>query len=240
MDGSPTPRSEMASNFAKWSNAYPELWKSRPIKGDIGIVFAPESERFNFAQQGNTANYAASARGAYEAFFDSNIQPDWVHIDNIDEYPVVYLPYPVMLTAKDAGKLRAYVQNGGTLISEGLPAYFGDGAHAGATQPNLGLAEVFGAVEADVDFTPDLLENLKIRVRVMKSADVTSSRSIGQQRVRRSETMPTGLWQPLRTNSEKEEPSWSVHFPGLRISRSRAPKHVRSSSLFSMANSTSR
>ncbi len=164
MDGSATPRSDMASKFAKWSNGNPELWKSRPVKGDIGIVFAPESERFNFAQQGNTANYAASARGAYEAFFDSNIQPDWVHINNIDEYPLIYLPYPVMLTAKDAAKIRTYVQNGGTLISEGLPAYFGDGAHAGATQPNLGLAEVFGAAEADVDFTPDLLENLKIRV----------------------------------------------------------------------------
>ena len=38
------------------------------------------------------------------------------------------------------------------------------GFQSGATQPNLGLAEVFGAAEADVDFTPDLLENLKLRV----------------------------------------------------------------------------
>ena len=162
MDGSATPRSDMAGKFAKWTNAQAELWKSRPVKGDIAIVFAPESERFNFAQQGNTSNYAESARGAYEAFFDSNIQPDWVHIDNIDEYPTVYLPYPVMLTGKTAAKLRAYVQNGGTLVSEGHPGYFGDGAHAGAMQPNSGLDEVFGAREADVDFTPDLLENLTL------------------------------------------------------------------------------
>ena len=164
MDGSMTPRSEMAGKLARWTNSHPDLWKSRPVKGDIAIVFAPESERFNFAQQGNTSNYAQSARGAYMAFFDSNIQPDWVHIDNIDEYPAVYLPYPVMLTQKSAATFRAYVQNGGTLISEGLPAYFGDGAHAGEHQPNLGLSEVFGAVETDVDFTPDLLENLKVRV----------------------------------------------------------------------------
>jgi beta-galactosidase len=76
----------------------------------------------------------------------------------------VYLPYPVMLTAKSAAKLRDYVKNGGTLISEGLPAYFGDSAHAGETQPNLRLQEVFGAVEEDVDFTPDLLENLTLRM----------------------------------------------------------------------------
>ncbi|MCU1258335.1 MAG: Beta-galactosidase, partial [Bryobacterales bacterium] len=164
MDGSATPRSEMAGKLAKWTNANPDLWRSRPVKGDIAIVFAPESERFNFAQQGNTGYYAASARGAYQAFFDSNIQPDWVHIDNIEEYRTIYLPYPVMLTQKTASKLRDYVRNGGTLISEGLPAYFGDGAHAGVAQPNLGLQEVFGAAEADVDFTPDLLENLTLRM----------------------------------------------------------------------------
>src|SRR5690242_19491095 len=188
MDGSATPRSDMAGKFAKWTNTHPELWKSPPIKGDIAIVFAPESERFNFAQQGNTSYYASSARGAYEAFFDSNIQPDWVHIDNIDEYRAVYLPYPLMLTSKHAAKLREYVSNGGTLISEGLPAYFGDGAHAGETQPNLGLQEVFGAVEQDVDFTPDLLESLTLRIgdhvlggRYFKQVyRPTTGRAIGQ------------------------------------------------------------
>jgi beta-galactosidase len=164
MDGSPTPRSEMAGKLAHWTNANPALWKSHPIKGDIGIVFVPESERFNFAQQGNTSYYAESARGAYRAFFDSNVQPDWVLIDDIDEYPVVYLPYPEMLSAKTADRLRRYVENGGILISEGVPGYFGDGGHAGASQPNLGLAEVFGAVETDVDFTPDLLDNLTWRL----------------------------------------------------------------------------
>lgn len=164
MDGSATPRSEMAGTIAKWTNAHPDLWKSPPVKGDIAIVFAPESERFNFAQQGNTSYYSSSARGAYEAFFDSNIQADWVHIDNIDEYKAIYLPYPIMLTEKTAAKLRRYVSNGGTLISEGLPGYFGDGAHAGVTQPNLGLQEVFGAKEDDVDFTPDLLENLTFQM----------------------------------------------------------------------------
>jgi beta-galactosidase len=164
MDGSMTPRSEMAGKLAKWTNANPTLWQSRPVKGDVAIVFAPESERFNFAQQGSTNNYATSARGAYQAFFDSNIQPDWVHIDNIEEYPAIYLPYPVMLAQKTVAKLCDYVRNGGTLISEGVPGYFGDGAHASPKQPNPELQELFGAVETDVDFTPDLLEDLTLRI----------------------------------------------------------------------------
>jgi beta-galactosidase len=134
------------------------------VKGDLAIVFVPEAERFNFAQQGNTSNYSDSARGAYMAFFDSNVQPDWVHIDNIGEYGTAYLPYPVMLTRESAAKLRQFVEGGGTLISEGVPGYFGEGGHAGAVQPNAALAEVFGAAETDVEFTPDLLEKLSIRM----------------------------------------------------------------------------
>ena len=161
MDGGHTPRSLMASKIAKWANANPELWKSDPVKGEVGIAFVPESERFNFAQQGNTSYYAESARGAYMAFFDSNIQPDWAHIDHIGEYPVIYLPYPVMLSAKTVAKLRTYVESGGTLICEGMPGYFGDGGRAGATQPNQGLDAVFGAREEAAEFAPDLFEKLE-------------------------------------------------------------------------------
>src|SRR5262249_22871314 len=64
-----------------------------------------------------------------------------------------------------AAKLRRYVEDGGTLISEGLPAYFGDHGRAGQKQPNYGLDELFGARERYVEFTPDLLEKLTLEVR---------------------------------------------------------------------------
>ncbi len=134
------------------------------MKGDIGLVFAPESELFNYVQQGDTNFYAQSIRGAYQAFFDSNIQADFVSVDDLAEYKIVYLPYPLMLKKETVAKLRAYVEQGGTLISEGLPAYFGDHGHAGETQPNYGLDEFFGAHERYVEFTPDLLEKLVLTV----------------------------------------------------------------------------
>jgi beta-galactosidase len=165
MDGSSTPRSDMAGKLARFANSHPDIWKSRPIQGDIGIVFVPESQIFNYVQRGNTDFYAHSARGAYQAFFDSNIQADFVHIDDIKTYPVVYLPYPVMLKQETVRKLTEYVEQGGILISEGTPAYFGDRGKAGTVQPNLGLDKVFGARESYVEFTPDLLENLTLRVR---------------------------------------------------------------------------
>ena len=57
-------------------------------------------------QQGDTDFYAQSVRGAYQAFFDSNIQPDFVALDNIAEYKIIYLPYPVMLKQETVAKLR--------------------------------------------------------------------------------------------------------------------------------------
>jgi beta-galactosidase len=154
----------MAGKVARWANAHPELWKSRPIKGEIGIVFVRESEIFNYVQRGSTQHYAESARGAYQAFFDSNIQADFVDIDDIGEYPAIYLPYPVMLKEATARKLMQYVEQGGSLISEGTPGYFGEGGKVGTVQPNLGLDKLFGAKEEYVEFTPDLLANLKVRV----------------------------------------------------------------------------
>ena len=52
MDGSVTPRAEMAGSLARWTNSHAEVWKSRPVKGDVGIVFVQESDDFNQVQSG--------------------------------------------------------------------------------------------------------------------------------------------------------------------------------------------
>jgi beta-galactosidase len=168
MDGSITPRAEMAGKVAKWANSHADVWQSKPVKGDVGLVFIPESELFNYVQQGETAYYAQSIKGAYQAFFDQNILADFVALDNIDEYKLIYLAYPVMLKRETADRLKQYVQHGGTLICEGLPAYFGDHGHVGTVQPNLGLDQLFGAREKVVEFDPDLSDQLMFEVKGSK------------------------------------------------------------------------
>ena len=136
------------------------------MQGDIGLVFAPESEMFNYVQQGSTRISTPSRSAA--PIRHSSI-PTFRRISSRSttsaKYKIVYLPYPVMLQSETVNKLRQYVEQGGTLISEGLPAYFGDHGHAGATQPNYGLDELFGARESYVEFTPDLLEKLSLEVQ---------------------------------------------------------------------------
>jgi beta-galactosidase len=70
MDGSRTPRSEMVSKMARWVKA-PEqkpLWQSRPVKGDIGIVYVPETQIFTYAQQSKSDFYAQSMQAPIKVF----------------------------------------------------------------------------------------------------------------------------------------------------------------------------
>ena len=166
MDGSRTPRSEMVSKVAKWVAApeQEQLWQSSPIKGELGILYIPETQIFTYAQQASTGFYAQSMQGAYQGFFDSNIQADWVHVDDIDDWDTLYLPFPVMLKQETADRLRSWVEAGGTLVAEGCPGYWGDRAHVGTVQPNLGLDEMFGARESYVEFVPDLLGDYPFNV----------------------------------------------------------------------------
>lgn len=166
MDGSRTDRSEMSTSVARWAQApeQADLWKSRPIRGEVGILFVPESQLFLYAQQKSTQLFSDSYEGAYRGFHDANVQADFVHMDDIQGWDFLYLPFPVMLTGETAAGIKAWVAGGGTLISEGCPAYWGDRAHVGEIQPNLGLDELFGARESCVEFTPDLLDDLEMNV----------------------------------------------------------------------------
>jgi beta-galactosidase len=164
MDGSPTDSSRMAGRIAKWANAPQQemLWQSRPVRGDIGILVVPETQIHSTLWMGKSDFYAHTLRGVYQGFLASNIQADWVSLDQIEAYDLLYLPCPALLTEQTARALTRWVENGGSLVSEGCPAYFGDGGRAGAAQPNLGLDRLFGVAQAYVEFTPDLLEKERL------------------------------------------------------------------------------
>ena len=190
-DGAPTDRSEAASRTAKWANA-PEqkpLFAACPVRGDIGILFEPDSEVFltalfgtnlyhtntmgpwnyrydpaklkplqDYATGIDSTAYANAVRGAYQAFMDCNIQADFVKKEDLEQYGAVYVPCPLMLPEAAVEALREYVRDGGTLISEGAPAYFDETGFLCGTQPCAALSELFGAQQSYIEFLPDLLE----------------------------------------------------------------------------------
>ena len=160
MDGSRTPRSDMQSRMAKWANqpAQQALWQATPVRGEIGILVIPETQQFDYLlnHARDEKPYPAAMWGAYRGFLDNGLQPDWVHIDDIDAYDCLYFPYPIMFTAEQAQRLTQWIERGGTLIAEACPGYFGDRGTVGTTQPNFGLDRVFGAREDEVEFMPDI------------------------------------------------------------------------------------
>ncbi|SDS64223.1 beta-galactosidase [Actinopolymorpha singaporensis] len=178
MDGSRTPRSDMVSRLARWATA-PEqegLWRSRPVPAEVGIVYCPETQIFTYAQQRSTDFYARAVQGAYQGFLANNIQASFVHVDDVvsaaadaeggeTRIPsVLYLPYPVMLNRATTECLAAWVEAGGTLVTEGCPGYFADLGRVGTSQPGNGLDKLFGARETYVEFTPDLLDDLTFSI----------------------------------------------------------------------------
>ena len=131
----------------------------------MGWYSFPKSELFNYVQQGDTdfiLNPSAEPiRLSSIPVFNRTLSPSTTS----GEYKIIYLPYPVMLKQETAAKLRKFVEQGGTLVSEGLPGYFGDHGHVGTVQPNYGLDEVFGAREIYVEFAPDISDDLMFEVK---------------------------------------------------------------------------
>lgn len=168
MDGSRTPRSDMASKMAKWSNA-PEqkaLFEARPVRGDIGILVVPDTQAWDYLLSYNHApdTYSSAMWGAYRGFFDNGIQADWTHIDDINDYDCLYFPYPIMLTSAQARIIADWVEKGGKLISEGCIGYFGDRGKVGTTQPHNGLDKVFGVKQDEVEFMPDIGDRIRLHM----------------------------------------------------------------------------
>jgi beta-galactosidase len=166
-DGSRGPRSAMASRLAKWANA-PEqaglFARSRPVKGDIGLLVTDETLALKFLLgQGVHLDACDEAlSGAYRGFFDNGIQADWVLVDDIAGWDFLYYAYPVMLTDAHAAAITSWVEGGGTLVCQGLPGYFDERCRVGTVQPGLGFDRLFGAREDYVELLPDLADDVVI------------------------------------------------------------------------------
>ena len=169
MDGLSTDRSEMASALAKWTNdpAQADLMQASNVRGEVAILYVPECSVTNYLLtcHGNEFAFANAMAGAYQGFFDNNIQADYIHIEQLNgDTKVVYFPYPVAMNKAHALALQEWVKNGGTLICEACPAYFGDHLHVGQVQPNWGMDEMFGARQQWVEFMPDINQEIAFSV----------------------------------------------------------------------------
>jgi beta-galactosidase len=163
LDGTRSERSEEVEALARWANdsGMLPLWKAQPVRGQVGLLLLEESQIFCYSFYNNTDYYSLAYQGAYEAFLDAGIQADPIRIEHIDNYRILYLPFPVSLGDETIAKLRAWVEKGGVLAAEGCFGYFSAEGHAFERQPSRGLDKLAGAIQDRVSFGPDMWQGLE-------------------------------------------------------------------------------
>jgi beta-galactosidase len=169
LDGTITERAREAGALARVVGAHSALFlDARPVKAGAAVVYNPLAHFVGGRQratayagpQGEVAGIERdSLLGIYRALFPTNVPLDFVHADHLkaDElaaYRLVVLPYPLMMPAAAAAQLREYVRAGGALVVEARAGWNDERGRSSDTIPGLGLAEVVGAREVDVQTVP--------------------------------------------------------------------------------------
>ncbi|HEX9188310.1 MAG TPA: beta-galactosidase, partial [Vicinamibacteria bacterium] len=165
LDGTLTERAKTAGAIARLVGQHSRLFlDARPAAAAVAVVYNPLSHFVGGRQratayggpQGEVAGIERdSLLGVYRALFPTNVPLDFVHADHLKAadlapYRLVVLPYPIMLRERTAAELREYVRAGGALVLEARAGWNDERGRAADVIPGLGLAEVVGAREADV------------------------------------------------------------------------------------------
>ncbi|MDR1902584.1 MAG: beta-galactosidase [Treponema sp.] len=163
LDGSRSARSQEIKKLSLWANdpKVLPLWKAQPLRGEIGLLLLEDAEIFCYSFYDSTSYYSLAYQGAYEAFLDAGIQADPIRLNHIDDYRILYLPFPVSLSDAAVEKLSLWTERGGALIAEGCLGYFSAHGHAYEHQPSRGLDTLIGAKQDTVSFGPDMWHGLE-------------------------------------------------------------------------------
>ncbi len=160
-----TERARVAGAIARLVDRHSALFlAARPPQSEVAVVYNPLAHFVGGRQraaayggpQGEVAGIERdSLLGVYRALFPTNVPLDFVHADQLKAselaaYKLVVLPYPLMLRASAAAELREYVRAGGALVAEARAGWNDETGRAADTIPGLGLADVLGARETDV------------------------------------------------------------------------------------------
>jgi beta-galactosidase len=169
LDGTLTERAKEAGRFAQAVARHEKLLEAaRPPRAEVAVIYNPLAHFVGGRQrqaayggpQGEVAGIERdSLLGFYKALWAENVPVDFVHAgalsaESLEQYRLVYLPYPPMLPSSAGGVLREFVRAGGRLVAEARAGWNSEAGRASEIIPGMGLHEVFGAREASVETVP--------------------------------------------------------------------------------------
>lgn len=160
LDDSQNERTEVAAEAALKIREHDDIFRNAiPAAADIAMVYdcradlvASIEENLAFKSYYGVNCYKESLYGSYGMFARSNIPVNWIsahetEIDRINDYKAVYLPYAVIMNDSYAEKLKKFVENGGTLISEASLGLRTENTWVSRFMPGCGLESLFGCIE---------------------------------------------------------------------------------------------
>ncbi len=173
LDGTITERAVHAGEIASVVDRNQELFlSSTPVKARIGIVYNPLSQMVGGMQRRDYPGaHTNSLIGYFRAFADHNIPVDFIHREHLekqdlDQYKLVIVPWPVMITREAAEGIGAFVENGGYVLAEARVGWNDERGYASEIIPGLGLHEVFGVREHEVR----MKENDAIKISITNNS----------------------------------------------------------------------
>ncbi|MBQ7090509.1 MAG: beta-galactosidase, partial [Clostridia bacterium] len=155
-DGGPTPLTEKAGQlgaFLKENGTLLEHGTAAPA--EVALVFSVRSYLADWISVEKASNHYAvnCMSGYYRMFWEENIAVDIIHehfAKDLDRYKLIILPTATAIDPALAQKLRRYVENGGTVLSEHSFGLFDETLKLSYQVPGYGFTEIFGAKEDDI------------------------------------------------------------------------------------------
>lgn len=158
LDGTLTERGRRAGETAKRIQANADLLlKARPRQPEAAIVFSPLAPLLGgYDEENNRIAMHRAVAGYHRMFFERNIPVEVLSSRelaamNLQEYKLIILPYPVMMTRDEAGALKDYVNKGGHLFVEARPGWVNEEGYAEAMVPGFGWQEMLGVRESSME-----------------------------------------------------------------------------------------
>jgi beta-galactosidase len=154
LDGTLTDRSRHAGEVAKRIQQNADfLLQSDPDLAEIAIIFSPLTPLLGgYDEEGNRTAIHQAVAGYHRMFFERNLPVAVLSSrelaqDNLQQYKLVIVPYPLMLTDEEARILNEYVSNGGHLFVEARPGWVDERGHAEPKVPGFGWDEMLAVRE---------------------------------------------------------------------------------------------
>ena len=164
LDGTITERAVNAGQMADVVNRNQSLFlNATPAEAEIGIVYNPLTQMVGGMQRRDYPGaLSQSLIGYYQTYANHNIPVDFIHREHIenqdlDQYKLIIIPYPIMFTKEAAAGLRAYIENGGHVLAEARIGWNDDRGYASEIIPGMGMHDIFGVRENEIRMRDEII-----------------------------------------------------------------------------------